>query len=154
MCWETLSNISSLLSIAGAISSGFSLRKIKGYYKKISSNNNFEKLTSTNSDIIEIRKLYENIRKCHAIQNNRGINLNKTINEHLQIESYLDNIRMIIPSKYKDILNSISSAKKQIAIICEKELYYENNDYFKELGIYLTNIEDGIKLAKEDIRGF
>lgn len=154
MDWQGVSNISSVVTIVCAILSGISWYKTKGYYSKIAKSNSFEKLSSFDNILIEIRELYESIKRFHLTESKRGKNPQKIVDNHLNIEIKLNQIRNKIPSKYEEILNSINKANEQINKIGDKQLYFENNPYFKDLGTYLTNIEDGIKLEKENIRGF
>ena len=154
MNWQGISNISSIVTIVSAIFSGVAWYKTKSYYSKIAKNNSFEKLSSLDSILIEIRELYEGIKKFHLTESKRGKNSQKIVDNHLNIEIKLNQIRNTIPSKYEDILKSISKANEQINTIGDKQRYFDSNDNFRELGTYLTNIEDGIKIEKENIRGF
>lgn len=154
MSWQDLSNVSNVITIVGTLCSGYSWYKTRDYYKKISKSHNFEKLSSLDRDLSDIRELYNMIHKFHFMIERRGINSQDIINYHLKILHCLDRIRNTTSSRYGKVIESVNSAKDKINMICEKTLYYENNVYFKELGTYLTNIEDGIKVEKENIRGF
>ena len=154
MNWQGISNISSVVTILCAIFSGLSWYKAKNYYDKIAKSNSFEKLSSLDMNLVEIRELYEVIKKFHITESKRGKNSQKIVDNHLDIESKLNQIRNIIPSPYKGLLDSITNANKNIDMINDKNLFFENNDYFNDFGTYLTNIEDGVKLEKERLRGF
>lgn len=154
MNWQNISNVSSVVTILSALFSGLSWYKTKSYYNKIAKNNSFEKLSSLDKDLEDIRNLYENIKKFHLTASKRGTNPQKIIDMHLDMESKLNQIRNTLPSKYKDILKCINTANAQIDFISDKELHFENNSSFRELGTFLKNIEDGIKIEKENLRGY
>lgn len=154
MNWTQISNISSVVTIASAFFSGWAWYKTRNYYSKIAKNNSFEKLSFSDKSLADIRNLYKDINKFHHIVNGRSKNHQKIIDNHLEIENKLNEVRLNIPSKYENIIKSIKGAIEQIQKIDSNNLYFEKNNYFDDLGVYLSNIEDGSKVEKEKIRGF
>ena len=154
MDWQTISNIASVVSIGSAIYSGVAWYKTKGYYHKIAKNSNLEKLSLIDKNLVNINELYKGIKKYHIIKDERGRKPSKIIGEHLEIENNLKEITDTLPSKNKGILGSIVIACKQLDEIDKAKLYCESNTYFSELGTYIKSIESGVKLEKENIRGY
>lgn len=154
MIGQQISNVANVLGILSAILSIIYFFKTKSYYNKVAGNNNLGKLSSLDKYLLDIRNLYENINRIHNTVNTRGTVLQDVINKYLEIESILNEIRAILPTKYEGIINSINEAVAQIKHINLNDLFLSKNKYFDELDTHITNIEEGIKLEKEKINGF
>ncbi|MEF9952943.1 MAG: hypothetical protein RR898_09555 [Clostridium sp.] len=152
--WQQISNASSIVTICSAIFSGYSWYKTKNYYSKIAKHANFEKLTSLDNKLEEVRDFYDDIKKFHLTIVKRGSEPQNIIDKHLNIEKDLNEIRNKIPTKYKEIINSITEANKCLNNIYSEKSYWSSNENFNELGTYLINIENGVKTEKENIKGF
>lgn len=63
--------------------------KVRGYYKKIAANNNFEKLVSVDRDLMDMIELYGSINKIHSMIDKRGIDCQNVIAKYCEIRIVL-----------------------------------------------------------------
>lgn len=75
------------------------------------------------------------------------------IDKHLSIINELKVLKSITPSNLKVLLENNDNAISEINKAINKDLFYSSNEYFNECGTYLLNLEEGIKVNKENIRG-
>lgn len=149
-----ISIIASIITIVCAFISWNSYRKSKNLSIQLNKFNSLEKLSLQDKNIEKIRKLYLELKQIYSFKKFRGISSNQIINKYLEMETLFDTLKQEIPSIHKDIINPINSSILEINKIQNIRIFENNNENFQDLGIFISEIENGFKLEKEKIRGF
>lgn len=142
---DTVSVIGSIVSIGGAIFSGYKAKKSKEYSDKFRINDTKERL---NIIFFKLEIIQENAMKLKN-KNVRGKSISAEINEYELIQQKINSIINQTPTQYGEIIVHMKNSLDTLSKYIKEKALMTGEDF----GVFEGNIYIAIKLIKQEREG-